>query len=303
MICVLGRSGQVAGALREVWQGTGLSRAQDICFLGRAEADFLKPNSVVEALERIRPTLVINTAAYTAVDLAETEAQNASRINALAVREIAGYGARTKTPLIHFSTDYVYDGSGEKPWRETDPVSPLSAYGKSKAQGDFEIQNSGASHLIFRTSWVYHHEGKNFVRTMLRLGAERDELAVVDDQIGSPTSALSIARATFAAAEAALAPGFSRWGVYHMAGQGAVSWFEFATEIFRQARLLGFPVKVQSVKRIATSAYPTPARRPLNSRLDQSKLRNELGLSLPSWTESLGETLTAIKAFAPGERR
>lgn len=300
MICVLGRTGQVAMALRSEWGGSPLGKRHDIRFLGRDEADFLNPSSVRATLESLKPSVVINAAAYTAVDLAEKERESAFLVNATSVGEIARYCGENATPLVHYSTDYVYSGSDEKTHLETDSLAPINTYGESKAQGEREILRSGAHALIFRTSWVYHSDGKNFVRTMLRLGAERESLSVVGDQIGHPTSAQAIARATYKALEVALAAPSEtpKWGVYHMAGQGETSWQGFAVEIFRQARELGLPIKVTGVNAIATAEYPTPAKRPLNSRLNQDRLRSAFEITMPRWQDSLSEVLKDLAGKA-----
>ncbi len=292
MILVFGRTGQVARALQEELGRRPLNA--EIRFLGRDEADFEKPELVTKAVEAFKPSLVINTVAYTAVDRAESEPEKAYRVNAKTVAELARLCALREIPLIHYSSDYVYDGAGDEPRMEDAPVNPLNAYGRSKAEGDRAILESKAKALIFRTSWVYYHDGQNFVRTMLRLGSAREELSVVADQIGSPTSATAIARATLTIAQRVLGGEVSDWGVFHMAGKGFTSWHGFATEIFRQARELGMPLAVREVRPIPTKDYPTPARRPLNSRLDQAKLRKTFGIELPDWEDSLRECLSVI---------
>ena len=283
MICVLGSTGQVATALKE----TGRS---GLTFLGRDQADFTKPDQVVACLEKLAPKFVVNAAAYTAVDLAEKERDLAFQVNAHSVGRIARYCAEHRVPLVHYSTDYVYDGTGTSPWKESDPIRPQNAYGESKAEGEKAVRESGAPHLILRTSWVYHSTGKNFVQTMLRLGAERETLSVVGDQVGSPTSARAIAEATLKLIDS----GKSEWGTYNLAGSGFTSWHGFALKIFELAREMGFPLKVGEVKDIPSSAYPTPAKRPLNSRLNQEKLLSAFGVQLPPWERSLRDCLAAI---------
>lgn len=295
MILVLGRTGQIARAIHEQVTEKRWS-AREVHFAGRDEADFLKPETVVATIQKWNPRWVINCVAYTAVDKAETEPESAFQVNADTVGKIARLCSTSGSRLIHYSSDYVYDGAGHEARGEDQPLNPLSVYGKSKARGDEAVLASGTHALIFRTSWVYHHEGQNFVRTMLRLGAEREELSIVADQIGAPTSALAIARATLQAIRRVENEPFSGWGVYHMAGQGEASWHGFATEVFRLAREKGLPIRVRDVRSILTSQYPTPARRPLNSRLNQLKLREVLGVELPAWQESLAEVIDRIAA-------
>lgn len=293
MILVLGRSGQLARALREVaeehapgWQWV---------FLSRDEADFLNPEQVIDRLRKYEPEIIINAAAYTAVDLAEIEREKAFQINAGTVGRIAEFCADRSLPLVHYSTDYVFNGHGAEPFRETDSAEPQNVYGQSKLEGERRVAAVGGKHLILRTSWVYHHEGANFVKTMLRLGAERETLSVVCDQIGSPTYARDIAQATLHIARQALVPQFEQWGLYHLAGYGFTSWHGFAQKVFELGKELRFPMKVRTVLPIQTSEYPTAARRPLNSRLNQEKLMKTFGIRLPSWETSLKACLEKIR--------
>ena len=271
-------------------------------FFGHAEADLAQPTSLTTLVREHRPDLIINAGAYTAVDKAESEENLAYLINAEGPGALGSACAELGIPLIHYSTDYVFPGTGIAPWRENDPISPLSVYGMSKAEGELRIRSSGANHLIFRTSWVYFHEGKNFVKTMLQLGVSRDKLKVVSDQIGAPTSAIEIAKATWSATHRALVPGFDEWGTYHLAAQGETSWHQFALAIFEEAKALGYSLSVRSVEPIPTEAYPTPARRPLNSRLDTTKLERVFGVRLPHWRESLRECMVKLsESQAPRE--
>jgi dTDP-4-dehydrorhamnose reductase len=267
--------------------------------LGQPEADFSRPDSLStlldKAFEQRRFEAVINAAAYTAVDLAESEEPRAHLINAESPGAIARWCAEHELPLVHYSTDYVFSGQGERPWREDDPVAPLGAYGRTKLAGEQAIMNTQCRAVIFRTSWVYDAYGKNFVRTMLKLGAERETLKVVSDQHGAPTYAPSLARATLQTLNQALEKPHFPTGIYHLCNSGETTWHEFATRIFEQARILGMPLKVKSVEAIPSSAYPTPAHRPLNSRLDQSKIAEVFGIRMPDWHEGLADCIKELK--------
>jgi dTDP-4-dehydrorhamnose reductase len=297
MICILGRNGQLSEAMfSSVPIGT------QVCFLSKEVADHAHPEQVVRKLNELKPKLVINAAAYTAVDRAESEQDLAMMINGTTVGKIAEYCGQNDIPLIHFSTDYVYSGEGATPHFENEAAKPINVYGKSKAMGEELISLACPKHLVFRTSWVYYHQLNNFVQTMLKLGASREKLSVVADQVGAPTYASDLASATWAIAQKVLKhvdgpidfnDGF--WGVYHMAGQGETNWYEFATEIFRQASDLGIYLQVKEVLPIMTDAYPTPAARPHNSRLNQDKLLRTFGIQLPPWKNSLHRCLEQIR--------
>lgn len=282
-ILLLGKGGQVGWELQR-----SLAPLGELTALGSAEADFEKPDELRALVRRIAPDAIVNAAAYTAVDKAESEPERAFRINAEAVCVLAEEAARTAGWLIHYSTDYVYDGRKPGPYVEDDPTGPLSVYGKSKLAGEELIRQTGARHLIFRTSWVFAARGGNFAKTMLRLARERDELSIVADQHGAPTSAELIADvtalalhrlATMGDAASALA------GTYHLAASGATTWHGYAQRVLALARQAGATLKVMpdAVKRIPSSAYPVPAARPANSRMDTSKLRHTFGLHLPDW--------------------
>ena len=280
MILVFGKSGQVAREL--------VRREPDARFLSRAEADLAEPVSCAAAIRELRPKAVINAAAYTAVDRAEEEAALATTVNGAAPGAMAGACAELAIPIVHISTDYVFDGSGETPFAPHAGLDPLGAYGRSKLAGEEAVRASGAAHAILRTSWVFSSHGGNFVKTMLRLAHSRDRLSVVADQIGGPTPAGAIAHACLVIANAlGLDPRKS--GTYHFSGAPDVSWAGFAREIFRQA---GKPVTIED---IPSSAYPTPARRPLNSRLDCTSL-SVFGLSRPDWRAGLAEALAELEA-------
>ena len=250
-------------------------------------ADFDRPQAVKSVLERVQPTLVINAAAYTAVDAAENDAEAAWRANAEAPAQIAGWCAAQGVPLVHYSTDYVFDGQGSQPYREGDATAPLGVYGQSKRAGEQAIIASGAPYLIFRTAWVYASHGKNFLRTMLRLGAEREQLGVVADQFGSPTSAALIARTTLAV----LQSGELQSGIWHLTASGQTSWHGFAQAIFAQAHAQGLLARKPQVDAISTADYPTPAKRPAWSVLDNRKLQQDFSITLPDWEQELASVL------------
>jgi dTDP-4-dehydrorhamnose reductase len=256
------------------------------------QADFDAPESLPELVDRIAPDLVVNAAAHTAVDRAESEPDAAFRANAQAPQAIAGACARRGIRLVHYSTDYVFDGHGTRPYREDDPTAPASVYGASKLAGEEAIRGSGAPHLIFRTAWVYAAHGRNFLRTMLRLAGERDELRVVADQLGTPTPAALIADVT----ARVLAQPSSRSGTWHLTAGGATSWHGFAEAIMQGAQARGLIARVPRVLPIATADYPTPAARPAYSVLDCSALQRDFGIALPSWQEGLSLTLDALAA-------
>jgi dTDP-4-dehydrorhamnose reductase len=253
-------------------------------------ADFDAPATLPVLIERIAPDLVVNAAAYTAVDRAEDDRDAAFRANAEAPGAIADACARRNTVLVHYSTDYVFDGTATRPYREDDPTCPLGVYGASKLAGEQAIQASGARHLIFRTAWVYAAHGNNFLRTMLRLAADRDELRVVADQVGTPTSAALIADVT-----AVAIPGLSgRSGVWHLTARGSCSWHGFAEAIFARAQASGLVARAPTVVPITTADYPTQARRPAYSCLDTTKLRRDFALDLPEWDAGLARVLAGM---------
>lgn len=286
---VLGVTGQVGRALQAVLAD------RDATFWDRTQADLSQPNRLAQQLEQIQPTAIINASAYTAVDKAEEEEELAETVNGISVGILAEYAARRQIPLVHYSTDYVFDGGGIDARREDEPTAPLNAYGRSKLAGEQAIQRSGCDYLIFRTSWVYDAAGKNFVNTMLRLGAERESLNIVADQIGAPSYAPHLAEATIACLDKALAMDAFPSGIYHLCHAGETSWHGFAGAIFEQARARAMELKIAQVNPIATSDYPTPATRPLNSRLSMQKLRHVFGITMPSWQEGLKACLDTKK--------
>jgi dTDP-4-dehydrorhamnose reductase len=263
-----------------------------------AEVDFTKPEQITDAvLGAPELDIVINAAAYTAVDRAESEPALAQAVNGVAVGRLAEACYMRGVPLIHVSTDYVYDGAKPAPYVESDATGPLNVYGKTKLAGEELIRACLDSHVILRTSWVYSAHGANFVKTMLRLGAERDELRIVDDQIGAPTSARDLAQAIMTIARALAALGDQRrFGTFHFANQGETSWRKFAEEIFAQAGWAGIHARVVP---IAAADYPTPARRPTNSRLDTAKIQAVYGIAPPPWQKSLASVLAQLRQGCP----
>jgi dTDP-4-dehydrorhamnose reductase len=296
-ILLYGGNGQVGSELRR-----SLGPLGDVVVTTRSgtledgthceRVDFDAPESLPGLIDRIAPGLVVNAAAHTAVDRAESEPDAVFRANAKAPQVIAGVCARRGIRLVHYSTDYVFDGHGTHPYREGDPTAPASVYGASKLAGEEAIRASGASHLIFRTAWVYAAHGRNFLHTMLRLAGERDELRVVADQFGTPTPAALIADVT----ARVLAQSPSRSGTWHLTAGSATSWHGFAEAIVQGAHARGLIARVPRVLPIATADYPTPAARPAYSVLDCSALQRDFGIELPSWQEGLSLTLDALAA-------
>src|SRR5579885_560802 len=279
VILILGANGQVGTELQRSFADAGEVTAWD-----HRTADLSRPEELRPLIAQLRPTVILNAAAYTAVDRAESEPELAMTINATAPRVLAEEAAKTGALLVHYSTDYVFDGTKDGPWVETDATNPLSVYGKTKLAGERAIQEAGGTYLIFRTSWVFGPHGHNFLLTMLRLGKERPQLRIVDDQIGAPTSSSAIANATRAVLKgAADIPS----GIYHMSCAGQTSWYGFARAIFTQAA-------TPEIIPITTEEYPTPARRPRNSVLSNQKLKTTFRVELPSWEEALQRVLQSI---------
>ena len=283
---VFGTTGQVATELVRNAPLVGMT----IDALGRDRADLTDPVACAAAVAASDATIVINAAAYTAVDAAESDRATAQAVNADAPGAMARAAAARGLPLLHISTDYVFDGSGSRPWSETDAVAPLGAYGATKLDGERQVTAAGGPHVILRTSWVYAAHGKNFVRTMLRLGAERDSLSVVDDQRGGPTAAHEIAK-TLLAISCAFHEGRGTSGIFHFAGAPACTWADFAEAIFATSGLVKKPV----VNRIPSSAYPTPAKRPGNSVLDCRKIRDVYGIGQPDWRTNLKTVIRELE--------
>lgn len=291
-LVVTGLSGQVVSALAEL----GAGRADLVVLpVGRPELDLAAPSRVEGLLRGLMPDAVVNAAAYTAVDKAESEPDLAMQVNGAGAGAVATAAAALGVPIVHLSTDYVFNGTRPAPYVETDPVAPVSAYGRSKLAGEEAVAAAQPNHAILRTSWVYAAEGKNFVRTMLRLAADRAEVSVVADQQGAPSYAPDIAEAVVQIARNLLAEparGTLR-GIFHMSGGGETTWACFAEEIFRQSAARGGPSAV--VRPITTADYPTPAARPANSRLDCAKLMAAHAVALPDWRAALVRCMDRLK--------
>jgi len=287
-ILLLGANGQLGQELRRALAPLGTivatTRSGALPSGSACEvADFDQPASLAALLDRVRPTVVVNAAAYTAVDRAEDDREAAFRANAEAPGVLAHWCAQAGVPLVHYSTDYVFDGQGTRPYREDDATAPLGVYGASKLAGEQAIRAAGGRHLIFRTAWVYASHSANFLRTMLRVGAERDVLRVVADQIGTPTPAALIADVT----AQALQHDGALSGTWHLTAKGETSWHGFAEAIFADAVATGVLPRAPIVEAISTAEYPTPAKRPAYSHLDVAKLEQDFYVSLPSWQEGL----------------
>lgn len=261
--------------------------------LGRDRADLTDPAACAAAIAAAEADIVINAAAYTAVDQAEGDPVTARLVNAVAPGAMAQAAAARGLPFLHVSTDYVFDGAGHRPWREDDPTAPLGIYGATKLEGEGLVAAAGGPHVILRTAWVFSAHGKNFVRTMLRLGETRESLGVVDDQRGGPTAAHEIAR-TLLAIACAFGEGRGRSGIFHFCGQPACSWADFAEAVFATSSLPRKP----DVRRIATADYPTPARRPANSVLDCTRIRDTYGIGQPDWRTGLRTVVGELETFA-----
>jgi dTDP-4-dehydrorhamnose reductase len=297
-ILVTGVTGQVGKALT-----TTLGRLGDVIPADRSVLNLAEPVTLSEALDRLAPDLIVNPAAYTAVDRAEDEQELAFAVNGEAPGVMARMASRKQVPLVHFSTDYVFDGDGETPWREDGPTAPLSVYGASKLAGEEAIRAAGGPHLIVRTSWVYAAQGANFLRTMARLARERTELRVVADQVGAPTPASVIAGAVTRLLDAdlgSLPQRFSRAeGIVNIAASGETSWYGFARRIVDGLRARGLSLAVQSIVPLRSEEYPTKAQRPPNSRLDLTRLRDVFGISTPRWDEALETELDQLVCSEP----
>jgi dTDP-4-dehydrorhamnose reductase len=294
-ILLFGKNGQVGWELQRALAPLG-----EVIALGSASpapfvADFSKPELLVPTIRAVAPQVIVNAAAYTAVDRAESEPDLARCINAEAPAVLAREAKRLGAWLLHYSTDYVFDGSGTAPWHEDSPTGPLSVYGKTKLEGEDAIRTSGCQHLILRTSWVYAARGNNFMKTMLKLAKERDRLTVIDDQIGAPTGAELLADISAHMLRTA-------WqepelgGTYHAAARGETSWYGYARHVIEAARNAGEPIQVSPdlIEPVPSKAYPTAARRPANSRLDTGKLRHTFGLELPPWQFGVEHMLAEI---------
>ena len=293
-ILLLGKNGQVGWELQRslapLGELTALdAESQELC------GDFTDLEGLAQTIRAVAPDVIVNAAAHTAVDKAESEPELARTINALAPEVLAQEAQRCDAWLIHYSTDYVFNGSGDKPWLETDATAPLNVYGATKLEGERLIQQSGCRHLIFRTSWVYGARGSNFARTMLKLAQERDSLKVINDQIGAPTGADLLADVTAHAIRTVHKhPELS--GLYHLVAGGETSWHGYASFVLDFARRAGIPLKVapDAIQAVPASAFPLPACRPYNSRLDSQKLQNAFDLSMPMWKTGVARMLTEV---------
>ena len=293
-ILLFGKSGQVGWELQRSLAPLGEVVALDSSS-GELCGDFTDLEGIAETVRRVAPDVIVNAAAHTAVDKAESEPELARTINALAPGVLAREAKQAGAWLIHYSTDYVFDGSGDKPWLETDPVAPLSVYGATKLEGEQLIRQSGCKHIIFRTSWVYGARGGNFARTMLRLAKERDKLSVINDQIGAPTGADLLADITAHAIRTAQQrPEVS--GLYHLVAGGETSWHGYASFVIDFARHVGVELRVapDAIQAVPTSAFPTPAKRPHNSRMSTEKFQRNFDLHLPHWQLGVTRMLTEI---------
>ncbi len=293
-VLLFGASGQVGWELQRSLAPLGELMALDrhcnsLC------GDLGNLQGLAETVQKVRPDVIVNAAAHTAVDKAESEAELARTLNTLAPGVLAQEAAKLGALLVHYSTDYVFDGSGTQPWREDDATGPLSVYGQTKLDGERLVQAACPNHLIFRTSWVYAARGGNFAKTMLRLGQERERLSVIDDQFGAPTGADLLADVTAHAIRQTLQRPQDA-GLYHLVAGGETTWNGYAKYVLQQARLAlpAINIKAIEVAAVATSAFPTPARRPHNSRLDTARLQSTFGLSLPNWQLGVARMLTEI---------
>jgi len=291
-ILLFGKTGQVGWELQRALAPLGTVTAVDVkstTYCG----DFSNPEGVAETVRRVRPDVIVNAAAHTAVDKAESEREFAELLNATSVKAIAVEAERLGAWLIHYSTDYVFPGTGETPWLETDAVAPLNVYGESKLAGEKAVQEHCTKHLIFRTSWVYAGKGNNFAKTMLRLAKDRPELSVINDQYGAPTGAELLADCTAHAIRTALhKPEVA--GLYHLVASGTTTWHDYAALVFAEAKAAGMELAIEKLNAVPTSAYPTPARRPTNSRLNTEKFQRQFDLVLPDWQVGVKRMLTEL---------
>ncbi len=293
-ILLFGKGGQVGWELQRSLAPLGELIAVDFDSTDLC-GDFTNPSGLADTVRKIQPTIIVNAAAHTAVDKAESEPELARTINATAPGIIATEAQRLGAWMVHYSTDYVFDGSGHQAWLESDTPAPLSVYGQTKWEGEQLVAANCSKHLIFRTSWVYAARGGNFAKTMLRLAKERDSLNVIDDQIGAPTGADLLADITALALRQVKAqPDLA--GLYHLVASGYTSWHGYATFVIEQARQAGIALKTpqNAINKIATNGYPTPAKRPINSRLNTTKLQDAFDLHLPSWEHGVARMLTEV---------
>lgn len=291
-ILLFGKTGQVGWELQRSLAPLGNLIAVDV-HSSEYCGDFSNPEGVAETVRRIKPDVIVNAAAHTAVDKAESEVEFAQLLNATSVEAIAKEAAKIGAWVVHYSTDYVFPGNGEEPWRETDATAPLNVYGETKLAGEKALQANCARHLIFRTSWVYAGKGNNFAKTMLRFAKERTEMSVINDQFGAPTGAELLADCTAHAIRVALKqPDVA--GLYHLVASGVTTWHDYAALVFDEARKAGIELAVTTLNAVPTSAYPTPARRPNNSRLNTDKFQQNFDLVLPAWETGVKRMLAEL---------
>ncbi|MFS7194584.1 dTDP-4-dehydrorhamnose reductase [Rahnella inusitata] len=294
-ILLFGKTGQVGWELQRALAPLGNVIALDVHSKEYC-GDFSNPEGIAETVRRIKPDVIVNAAAHTAVDKAESEPDFAQLLNATSVEAIAKEAALIGAWLVHYSTDYVFPGDGDKPWSEDDATGPLNTYGETKLAGEIAVQKHCTKHLIFRTSWVYAGKGNNFAKTMLRLAKDREELSIINDQFGAPTGAELLADCTAHAITTAMRkPEVA--GLYHLVASGITTWFDFANVVFTEAQSAGYELALKQTHPVATSAYPTPARRPNNSRLDNSKFQQTFDLTLPRWDVGVKRMLAEL--FTP----
>lgn len=293
-ILLFGKSGQVGWELQRSLAPLGNIIAldvhsQDYC------GDFSNPEGIAETVRAIKPDVIVNAAAHTAVDKAESELEFAQLLNATSVEAIAKEAAKIGAWVVHYSTDYVFPGDGETAWCETDETAPLNVYGQTKLDGEIALQHHCPKYLIFRTSWVYAGKGNNFAKTMLRLAKDRKELAVINDQVGAPTGAELLADCTAHAIRVAMVkPEVA--GLYHLVASETTTWYDYAALVFNEARKAGVELAIETLNAVPTTAYPTPARRPHNSRLNTEKFQKNFGLVLPSWDTGVKRMLAELFA-------
>lgn len=294
-ILLFGKTGQVGWELQRALAPLGNVIALDVHSKEYC-GDFSNPEGIAETVRRIKPDVIVNAAAHTAVDKAESEPDFAQLLNATSVEAIAKEAALIGAWLVHYSTDYVFPGDGDKPWSEDDATGPLNTYGETKLAGEIAVQKHCPKHLIFRTSWVYAGKGNNFAKTMLRLAKDREELSIINDQFGAPTGAELLADCTAHAITTAMRkPEVA--GLYHLVASGITTWFDFANVVFTEAQSAGYELALKQTHPVATSEYPTPARRPNNSCLDNSKFQQTFDLTLPRWDVGVKRMLAEL--FTP----
>lgn len=293
-ILLFGKTGQVGWELQRSLAPLGNVIAVDVHSTEYC-GDFSNPEGVAETVRRVKPDVIVNAAAHTAVDKAESERDFAQLLNASSVEAIAKEAEKLNAWLVHYSTDYVFPGDGDKPWVETDATAPLNTYGETKLAGEIAVQQHCTRHLIFRTSWVFAGKGNNFAKTMLRLAKDREELSIIDDQFGAPTGAELLADCTAHAIKMAISkPEVA--GLYHLVASGTTTWFDYANLVFAEAKQAGLKLAVSKTNPVPTSAYPTPARRPQNSRLNTQKFQQVFGLTLPAWDAGVKRMLAELFA-------